>query len=374
MDSSLALALALTAAAAVTLSALVTVIKVLHRESLRWRGVRVAHYVAAVGEIVSRRMIPARAPRGWAQDPSFHGVLSDYRLLLTGADRLFVDEFIDSLGLHQLLIARTRSRFSQTRRLRALSSLVDLADSRHLDALRLLAGDRNRHVRVNAVRGLSRLGDVASTERILDLAAAAQPWEAARLADALVAMGSPAVEPISNWVKAESRRQDGSGAVVALAARVLGLIGDPSAGPTLVMLLQSDRAEWRLAAASALEHAGGDEAVAPLLAALEDSSWNVRARAAVSVGTMADPAAGTALARLLTDAAWWVRQNAAGALGVLPGGIEHLMAALDHPDRFAADAALNQLTVSGALAEAAHRLENGSGSDHDRLLVGRSAL
>jgi HEAT repeat protein len=46
---------------------------------------------------------------------------------------------------------------------------------------------------------------------------------------------------------------------------------------------------------------------------------------------------------LLSDTEWWVRQNAAETLGEIPGGVAHLLEALDSPDKFAADSALNQL-------------------------------
>lgn len=364
MDSTLNLVLALTAGAAIALAGMVGVTKVVHRAVMQWRGVKMAHYVAAVGEMVSRRMLPSPPPRAWAQDPHFHQVLADYRLLLTGADHGFVDELVDSLGVHEILIARIHRRPFQAGRLRALSSLVDLADSRHLEELRRLTSHSNRHVRVNAVRGLSRLGDLQSIEHILGLATGARPWESARMADAVAAMGAEAVDSISGWIAAETPKADPSVSVVALAARVLGLIGDPSASATLIALLRSGQAEWRLAAASALEHTGGEEAVAPLLATLDDDSWQVRARAAVALGAMADSTVGASLARLLTDEVWWVRQNAASALADVPGGTEHLVAALDSPDRFAADAALNQLAISGLLSEAVGH------QDFDRHLVG----
>src|SRR5690606_3807109 len=120
--------------------------------------------------------------------------------------------------------------------------------------------------------------------------------------------------------------------VVTIAARLLGLIGDPAAEPTLISLLGSTRVEWRFTAASALEHAGGAASLQPLRVALHDDDWRVRARAVVALGALADPSVVDEIAQLLTDEQWWVRQHAAESLARMPGGVERLFAELDSPD------------------------------------------
>lgn len=369
MSPSFEILLAYTAGAAASLVVLLVVTKLVHREVLRWRASRSANYVAAVGEMVSRRVVPTNPPRGWASDPLFHDALADYRLLLTGEDRDFIDELATSLGVHRILIPRTRRRFPAGPRLTAVATLVDLVTPLQRGHLRSLLDDPNPQVRTHAVRGLARLHDTESIPRILDLATQAEPWDAARIADSLVEMGRDGVEAICQWAQPRIRQPRPPVEVVVLAARVLGLVGDPTAEPTLVALLRSDRPEWRLAAASALEHTGGDEALEQLLEALEDREWRVRARAVVALGAMADPDLGRPISALLYDPVWWVRQNAASALGTLPGGDEHLLVALDGPDPYASDAALNQLTVSGVLASAVDRVRSGAGTARDHRLA-----
>lgn len=347
MDERLTFLLAVTASVAAALAVLLAVIKVTHRALQRYRGVRTAHYIAAIGEMLSRGIVPSTPRPGWARDPLFHEAIADYRLLVTGADRKFVDTFVEALGVGEVLVARTARRFPRSARLRALSSLVDLATPRHRDALREMIDDHNPHVRMNAIRGLARLRDVESIPRILDLVTGVEPWEVARAGDALVDMGSGGVPAIVGWIEAHGAR---SVEVVALSARLLGLIGDPTAESTLLHLLESPEPTWRMAAASALEHVGTDASVAPLRRALHDDDWRVRARAVVALGAMADPDVTDEVARLLADEQWWVRQNAAGALARLPGGADLLFIALDSDDPYAADAALHQLTTSGALA------------------------
>ncbi len=349
MDGPILTILAVTAGLSASLAVGLAVIKVTHRAIQQYRGLRTAYYIAALGEMMSRGILPSRPQPGWAEDPLFHDAIADYRLMVTGEDRRFVDTFIETLGIGDVLVRRIRRRFPRSHRLRALSALVNLAGPDHRAALHALIDDRSPHVRVNAVRGLARLGDVGAIHHILDIATRVRPWEAARTADALLEMGPRAVEPVIGWIEHERLRPERSVEGVALAARLLGLIGDPSAEPILISLLDSSIAEWRIAAASALEHTGSDDAIEPLRIAIHDDDWRVRARAVVALGAMAEPAVTDEIAQLLTDEAWWVRQNAAGALARLPGGTDRLLVALESEDGYAADAALNQLTTSGTL-------------------------
>lgn len=363
------LALGISAAVTVILSAALALLKLVHRETQRWRGVRSAHYVAAVGELVSRRMLPSKPPRAWGEDPLFHQALADFRHLVTGDDRDHIGRLAEELGVYTVLLRRVRRHHRSGVRLQALASLVDLAEERHRNILRDLARDRNSHIRVNAIRGLARLKDLESVPWILDHATRSQPWEAARSADALVEMGRAALPGICGWIDTQMCRADASVEVVALAGRVLGLIGDHAAEPILLEMLESNQPDWRVAAASALETAGTANSVPALVHALEDRAARVRARVAVALGAMADPTVGRPVSTLLYDQSWWVRQNAAAALGHIPGGTDYLLAALHGPDPYAADAALNQLTISGVLARAVDRVSEGTASEQERRIA-----
>jgi HEAT repeat protein len=168
-------------------------------------------------------------------------------------------------------------------------------------------------------------------------------WEVARLADALALYGRDAVPAICRWILANWQQPKGGEQAVSHAARVLGLIGDIEAETTLIELLESDRLQWRVAAASALGRIASDTSRAALVRALRDDSWEVRARAVRALANLADGSVTSVVSELLSDQQWWVRQNAAETLGELPGGIAELTKALDSEDRFAADAARNQL-------------------------------
>lgn len=349
MDGPIATVLAVTAALTAALAIALAVIKVAHREIQRYRGVRIAYYVAAIGEMVSRSILPSRPRPGWAHDPYFHQALADYHRAVTGPDRKVLDNLSARLGINDLLAQRALHANWRPNRLRALSALVDLATSEHRDVFRHLLVDKNSHIRVNAVRGLARIRDIDAVPLVLDMATTMRQWEASRAIDALVEIGPAAVPSTIDWIQSHRAGIVVSPEVVALAARLLGLLGDPDAEPVLIDLLGSAFAEWRITAASALEHVGSEVAVEPLRLALHDDDWRVRARAVVALGSLAESSVLPELAQLLTDRQWWVRQNAASALTKLPGGRTHLEAAVRGGDSYASDAALTALTARGLI-------------------------
>lgn len=354
------------AAATVIAAISLLTVKLAHRIILKSRGVRSAIYVAGLGEMISRHYVPSRIPIQWARDATFHDALIDYRRLIEGDDRRFIDHLIGQIGINQVLKRRMRIHFSRSLRLRAIATLVELAGVEDVVVLRSLLTDRNNYARTHAAHGLARVGDLESIPAILDLCATVRPWEAGRLADALALFGPKAVPDIVRWVEEMIRNSEPPVETVAQAARVLGVIGDPSAEPTLLELLASPDDKWRLAAASALGSVCTDAARMPLTKALEDPVWEVRARAVRSLAALADPMVAMPVATLLTDREWWVRQNAAHTLAEIPGGISQLIAALDSPDRYARDAARNQLAELRMLPpdhEVAPTVTGANGSD-----------
>ncbi|MGH8957517.1 MAG: HEAT repeat domain-containing protein [Acidimicrobiia bacterium] len=331
------------AAATVVASIALLSVKLAHRIMLRGRGVRSAHYIAALGEMISRQLLLARFPIQWAKDPLFHDAVIEYRHLLSGEEGEFVDRLVAEVGIVPVLQRRAVRRWPRPVRLRAIAALVELAGSDQGPLLRSLLADRNDYVRSHAAHGLARLGDIISIPLILDLATRVRPWEAARLADALAAFDRRAVQPINEWILKNWNGGEGQVETIAQAARVLGLLGETSAETTLIEMLESDRLEWKVAAASALGRIASDTSRGALLKALRDDSWEVRARAVRAIASLADGSVAPAISELLSDSQWWVRQNAAESLGELPGGVAELLKALSSDDRFAADAARNQL-------------------------------
>ena len=68
---------------------------------------------------------------------------------------------------------------------------------------------------------------------------------------------------------------------------------------------------------SVLRGIGDERTVEPLIQALKDENWSVRAEAASALGTIGDEKAVKSLIRALKDENWSVRAKAASALGMI---------------------------------------------------------
>lgn len=106
---------------------------------------------------------------------------------------------------------------------------------------------------------------------------------------------------------------------------------------------------------------------------LDDDDWRVRVKAAAALGQQRDARGLMNLRTALRDPEWWVRQAAAEAIGRIGGGDQVLIDALDDDDPFARDAAVERLTLTGAVRQARRA---GEGDRlHDKLVaMGRGHL
>ena len=161
------------------------------------------------------------------------------------------------------------------------------------------------------------------------------------------------------------------------AAEALGKIKDPRAVEPLIAALGDERSDMRQAAAKALGAIGDARTMEPLIAALKDAEWRVREAAAQALDHLGwepaqDEIAGwywiakrdwdkcVALGALtvepliaaLKDAGWSVRADAAKALGKIgdPRVVEPLIAALKDKDEYVRKAADEALVKIGAPA------------------------
>lgn len=369
MDYQLVPVLVGSAIFALLAACVVVVVKMVHRVYLRFQGIRTARYMASVGHMVNRRMLPPNMPSDWAHDSLFHEALAEYHLSGSDAEVAFIDGIVDQLGIRKVLRKRMRNRFSISRRLRAASAYIDLATKDQILELRSLLTDRSHHVAIHAAKALSRMDEIASVPAILRRASRASEWHAARFADALIGFGPEAGVPIRAWIRRSIDTKKPPVRMVALTIQVLGHIGDPHAEKLLLELLESDESEWRVKAATALGPLGSPSSVAGLIAATDDEYWPVRAKAATSLGRIGEPAAAESLRTLLNDRMWWVRQNAAEAIGLLPGGGPMLVEVLSGDDPFAADAAIYRLNMRGEVADGLVHTVNGSDGNVDAQLV-----
>ncbi len=136
----------------------------------------------------------------------------------------------------------------------------------------------------------------------------------------------PAVEPLIEALKTDDPY------TLRLGIRILGLIGDKRALPSLLEF--SSYPDWRVRSvvAFALGRIGAREATPWLISALGDSVDLVRKSAAVSLGELNDPRATTPLLKGLSDPFYAVRYSSARALSKLGEAvIDSLLAILEEP-------------------------------------------
>ena len=357
-----------TAVLSVALSIVLFVIKLHHWRRARILGVRRAHYISAVGEIVARG-IDQGFERGWAQDPLFHDVLLQYVDVVAGDERDQLERLISSIDLRYRLVIQLKSSRRTSQRMSAAGYLAVIASPEIEWALIEALESPNAEIRIQAAGGLAKIKSEAAIPQLVHMLLTDIPWVAARIADQLVAYGPVAVPYLMENVRDEHCGRLVDPRILAAAVRILGMIGDLKAAPAIEPLLEHPDREVRVAAAAALGSAGTGHSIPPLLSALEDSEWEVRAAAASALAAFSDASATEPVAKLLTDRSWWVRQNAAAALMELLGGLDALIAALEGDDAYARDAALQQLGLDGQIRAARAAVSEGLATEQQRRLV-----
>ncbi|HMB05951.1 MAG TPA: HEAT repeat domain-containing protein, partial [Isosphaeraceae bacterium] len=137
--------------------------------------------------------------------------------------------------------------------------------------------------------------------------------------------------------------------------RILARMGERGVGPLVARLRDEEGMLARLHALWALDAIGTTEARRAIREVLNDREAEVRLQAARSAGIRRDRAAFAALANLLRDDQSCVRREAAIALGKLgdPSAGSSLIAALGDPDAFAAWAVRWAIRTLGAWDEGA---------------------
>jgi HEAT repeat protein len=133
-------------------------------------------------------------------------------------------------------------------------------------------------------------------------------------ASALVAIGTPAYEPLTRTLGGQAwiaRRN---------AAWALGALGNRNAVPLLSRSLHDSEAGVRNRSAWALGALDASEAVPALIEALKDTDAGVRQQVAWALGAIGDRRGVDGLIGALTDAVAGVRKQAAWALGAIGDG------------------------------------------------------
>lgn len=184
-----------------------------------------------------------------------------------------------------------------------------------IDALiQVLNGNDEASVRAAAARSLGMIGGEEVIPHLIN--ALMDPNSGVRFAamEGLVFVGSAAIDDLI------AALGHSNGYVRVYSAMALGEIGDPSAIPALIALMDDDNYEIRKAAGIAISKMG-ETGFATLISALSNSNWKVRQAVAIALGTLNDPRAVQPLIQvLLNDNDHRVRSVAERAITKILGG------------------------------------------------------
>lgn len=216
--------------------------------------------------------------------------------------------FLRASGLMEKMIFEAQ-RHVGWRRQRALVALGRTRAPEGIPALAEALRDRNRELRLAALRGLERIACPEAGREILNwIVEAGIQVPALPLQSALIqccAERPQILLPYLEHVDTGTRE---------VLGRVLGEIAPPSLGSEMLRFADDPLAELRAAAARALAHMDPKLAHDVLSDLAEDAVWFVRLRAVVSLGQLRQPAAVPPLLHRLCDANRLVRFRAAEAL------------------------------------------------------------
>jgi len=247
------------------------------------------------------------------------------------------------------ILAQSTSRW-WWRRLDAARLLAVVGSVRDRVLLRELLGDPHAAVQAAASTCLTRVGDYALIEHVLDTLHTRPP--------------------IVRVFQLRILRENWKHTVPALLQRLVPVapmaklqvwialaesLADSRCLAPLLAFSHHPVVEMRISTARAIRRFVHPDAEAVLRDMIRDGDWRVRAQAARGLGAMGTSDAVSELSFALADRAWWVRFRSALALAQLGEvGRRALRVARERPDRFAADmAAMVSGLSDGAVVELA---------------------
>jgi len=265
----------------------------------------------------------------------------------SGEDREMVFQLLSGTCWHAGLGQQARSRL-WWRRLRSARAITALAKPSHLPLVHELLGDPAPAVRLVAATALERLPSPGLASAMLERAIASHGAERNHLIE-ILADSDTLVLPVMTQRLAQPADDEALGVLLTLTGR----LGFTSLLAYIVPHASSESVEVRIATANCLRNFPHPQTSNALRRLLTDRSWEVRARAAASLGPIGAIEAIDDLVFALRDPNWWVRLRSAISLRLIgPYGVEALRSLPPGEDRFAADMAGYILDLDdGAMAE-----------------------
>ncbi len=216
--------------------------------------------------------------------------------------------FLRASGLIEKMIFEAQHQLGW-RRQRALVALGRTRAPEGIPALAEALRDRNREIRLAALRGLERIACPEAGSEILNwVIEAGIQVPSLPLQSALIQCCAERPQVLLPYL------EQGDAPTREVLGRVLGEIATPALGPEMLRFADDPLPELRAAAARAMAHIDPHVGIDVLSDLAEDDVWFVRLRAVVSLGQIRQPAAVTPLLQRLCDANRLVRFRAAEAL------------------------------------------------------------
>lgn len=270
-------------------------------------------------------------------------ILLDHVQRVRGIERERLCRALDELGYVDGYLASLRSARWWARAEAAEN--LGLAGARRATSNLVAALDDDvPEVGLRAAKALGLVGGKAAVLPLLKALAEPNRWSTIRIADFLADMGRDVVQELIEAFPKLNRHAK------LAALDIVGRIHALDAVPWLLARLDDTEPDVRARAAHALGAIGVVDAAPPLRAALSDPEWPVRAMAAKALGRIHDAEAIPPLCAALRDREWWVRANAAESLKLVgPMGIEALEGMLADEDLYAKHQACLMLDESGIL-------------------------
>lgn len=230
---------------------------------------------------------------------------------LRGEDRQVLGRLLEHRGAVDAARRETRSRRAASRAC-AVEFLGDTGVAAALPDLTSLLHDRDPEVRWAAARGLGRLGDPGGVPALLASLEGRHPVPVDAVADAIFEIRTCPMALLRQGLRSHSVPTR------AVAVELLGRFQAVSATDELNDLLRHDPSfEVRARAARSLGRIGSPRSVQPLLACLDASPAAVRAQAVWALGQLGAAEAVPALRDLLVDASHLLSEQAAQALAAI---------------------------------------------------------
>jgi HEAT repeat protein len=283
----------------------------------------------------------------------------------TGSERERLSTALRRSGLLEARIHEARTHGGWRRR-QALTALGRMHASEAIPTLADALNDRSMATVITAVRALGRIGCAGAAEPLLEyMVSHSEPLPSFPVQNAIIGACRERPEVITPYL--DRATPD----VKRTLVRALSEIANGGMTDVLLRLTTDPEPEVRASSARLLTMAPITVALPALNGLANDKEWFVRLRAIVSLGQLQNAGATTTLVKGLCDPQRFVRLRAARGLAAMEDQLPRILNEVEATgDRYAMQALLSELELSGVVMRHVNRLAGGAPkADVERLIT-----